>query len=230
MVAIDLNGTIKTYRSIPSYWNGIINYNSANNTDMQYADGWRDVVQPSYNTETQKRGVIYFDEANDVFTYEVIDKTDEEIQSELISQSQSNKQELIQRQVEAQIVNEAQQGDDTNALDNQDLFPMWEYPFAYTIGFKCQHFTNENELVLYKCVQAHTSQADWQPKDVPALFTRVAYPNEIPVWVQPTGAQDAYNIGDQVLYPDENGDVYESLIDANVWSPVAFPSGWQLIE
>lgn len=47
-----------------------------------------------------------------------------------------------------------------------------------------------------------------------------------PDWVQPTGAGDAYNTGDQVTF---NGQVYESTIDANVWSPTGYPQGWKLI-
>ena len=45
-------------------------------------------------------------------------------------------------------------------------------------------------------------------------------------WVQPTGGHDAYNIGDRVTF---EGNIYESLIDANVWSPTAYPQGWHLI-
>lgn len=47
-----------------------------------------------------------------------------------------------------------------------------------------------------------------------------------PVWVQPTGSQDAYNTGDRVIY---QGSVYESKINANVWSPAGYPAGWTLI-
>ena len=45
-------------------------------------------------------------------------------------------------------------------------------------------------------------------------------------WVQPSGATDAYNVGDQVTY---NGEVFESVIDANVWSPDAYEAGWKLV-
>ena len=45
-----------------------------------------------------------------------------------------------------------------------------------------------------------------------------------PEWVQPTGAHDAYNTGDRVTY---NGRVYESTINGNVWSPDAYPQGWE---
>lgn len=46
-----------------------------------------------------------------------------------------------------------------------------------------------------------------------------------PDWVQPTGAHDVYNTGDQVHYvPDDKN--YESTIDNNSWSPVDYPQGW----
>ena len=46
----------------------------------------------------------------------------------------------------------------------------------------------------------------------------------IPDFVQPTEAHDAYKKGDKVKY---NGKIYESLIDANVYSPDAYPAGWK---
>lgn len=45
-------------------------------------------------------------------------------------------------------------------------------------------------------------------------------------WRQPSGAADAYKKGNQVTY---NGAVYESLIDANTWSPEAYPAGWKKV-
>lgn len=49
-------------------------------------------------------------------------------------------------------------------------------------------------------------------------------PETIPDFVQPTGAHDAYKKGDKVRY---NGKIYESLIDANTYSPDAYPAGWK---
>ena len=46
----------------------------------------------------------------------------------------------------------------------------------------------------------------------------------IPDFVQPTGAHDAYKKGDKVKF---EGKVYESLIDANTYSPSAYPAGWK---
>lgn len=50
---------------------------------------------------------------------------------------------------------------------------------------------------------------------------------EYPDWVQPTGAHDAYSIGDIVKY---NGKLYQSTINGNVWAPDAYPAGWTLYE
>lgn len=50
-------------------------------------------------------------------------------------------------------------------------------------------------------------------------------PEEWPAWVQPTGAHDCYNTGDKVTY---NGQHYVSKIDGNVWSPEAYPAGWEV--
>ena len=48
-----------------------------------------------------------------------------------------------------------------------------------------------------------------------------------PDFVQPTGAHDAYNIGDIVKY---NGVLYRSLINGNAYFPDAYPAGWEVYE
>ena len=114
---------------------------------------------------------------------------------------------------------------DADAIEASELFPAWAVGVDYSVGERVQY-----DGKLYKVVQAHNSQADWTPPTVPALFTEVAKPGEIPVWKQPTGAQDAYNKGDKVWYPDVNTTVYESVIDSNVWSPNDYPQGWKVVE
>lgn len=110
---------------------------------------------------------------------------------------------------------------DEDALEAVELFPAWKPDTAYTADERIRYGEK-----LYRCVQAHTSQSDWTPDVTPALWTEVAKPGEIPVWKQPTGAQDAYNKGDRVWYPEKNTTVYESTIDNNVWSPADYPQGW----
>lgn len=112
---------------------------------------------------------------------------------------------------------------DTDALQGIELFPLWKTETAY----EAQQRVRFNGK-LYRCEQAHTSQATWTPDATPALWTEVAEPGTIPVWKQPTGAQDAYRIGDKVHYPDENGPVYVCTIDYNVYAPGV--AGWELVN
>ena len=107
---------------------------------------------------------------------------------------------------------------DEDALQAVELFPQWVTDHAYAVDERLQY-----KNVLYRVVQAHTSQADWTPDITPALFVVVSL-DEWPEFVQPTGAHDAYKKGDKVTF---NGKHYISLIDANVYSPTAYPAGWQ---
>lgn len=95
------------------------------------------------------------------------------------------------------------------------LFPDWETSKAYAVGDRVKY----GEL-LYRCVQAHTSQADWTPDVVPALWVRTST-EEWPEWIQPTGAHDAYNKGDKVSHNEKH---WISDIDANVYEPGVY--GW----
>lgn len=105
---------------------------------------------------------------------------------------------------------------DMNALTAVELFPMWKTATEYDVGVRVQY-----DGTLYKCVQAHTSQADWTPDATQALWVVVSI-EEFPEWVQPTGAHDAYNIGDKVTY---NGQHYVCTTDANVYAPDVY--GWE---
>ena len=48
----------------------------------------------------------------------------------------------------------------------------------------------------------------------------------VPEWVAPTGGHDAYQTGDRVTF---EGQVYESVINGNVWSPRDYPAGWKTV-
>lgn len=111
--------------------------------------------------------------------------------------------------------------DDATALTAVELYPVWFPNVAYEVGVRVQHGGT-----LYRCVQAHTSQEDWTPNVTHALWVVVSL-DEWPEFVQPTGAQDAYQTGDKVTY---NGKHYISLADNNVWSPDVYPTYWELME
>lgn len=110
---------------------------------------------------------------------------------------------------------------DEDALEGVELFPAWTVGAEYPAQIRVRY-----DGKLYKCVQAHTSQSGWEPPNVPALWTEVAKPGEIPVWKQPSGAQDAYMRDDKVWYPEKDTDIYISLVDNNVWEPTT-PGLWE---
>lgn len=107
-----------------------------------------------------------------------------------------------------------------DALSVASLYPAWSSSGEYSVGFMVLY-----NGTLYRCLTAHTAQATWTPTDAPSLWAKVLIPDPdvIPDWEQPDST-NPYMTGDKVRY---DGKVYESLIDNNVWSPSAYPAGWQ---
>lgn len=106
--------------------------------------------------------------------------------------------------------------DDAVALTGMELFPAWAAGNAYAIDDRVRY-----NGALYKCVQAHTGQADWTPDAAPALWVAVSV-DAWPEWVQPSGAHDAYHRGDKVSY---RGKHYICTADANAYAPDVY--GWE---
>ena len=104
---------------------------------------------------------------------------------------------------------------DEQALENISLYPAW-VPGVPVVKDERYRYGD----TLYKCVQSHTTQADWTPDKTPALWTEVSL-DEWPEWKQPTGAQDAYQQGDKVSHNDKH---WVSDVNANVWEPGVY--GW----
>lgn len=57
---------------------------------------------------------------------------------------------------------------DGEAATAVELFPAWAYPVSYAVGDR-----RSDGGKLYRCQQAHTSQADWPPHLTPALWVVV---------------------------------------------------------
>ena len=58
--------------------------------------------------------------------------------------------------------------DDNTALRMVEFYPEWAAGQAYTAGYKVQHGGK-----LWRVVQAHTSQAGWEPENVASLWTEI---------------------------------------------------------
>ena len=117
----------------------------------------------------------------------------------------------------AALVTLRESATDEQALSVPALYPAWRSETEYHAGDRVLHGG-----VLYKVLQAHTSQETWKPDVSTSLFAKVLIPDSgvIPAWAQPDST-NAYMKGDQVTH---NGKTWESDIDNNVWEPGVY--GW----
>ena len=98
---------------------------------------------------------------------------------------------------------------DEQAEQVPQLFQEWKAGASYTVGYRVRY-----DGLLYKCLQAHTSQEGWEPPNATSLWARIGE-GDIPEWVQPTSA-NPYMLGDKVRHVEK---IWQSLIDNNVWEP-----------
>lgn len=103
---------------------------------------------------------------------------------------------------------------DEEAVKTIDLYPAWHPDTDYAVDDRRRY-----GAYLYKCLQAHTSQAAWNPADAPSLWARVLIPDphDIPEWEQPSST-NPYMKGDKVRHV---GKIWISDVDNNVWEPGA---------
>ena len=125
------------------------------------------------------------------------------------------------REIISALVKLRESVDDELALSVPKLYPAWREGVEYAVGYRVLY----ND-VLYKVLQAHTSQATWTPDVAPSLFAKVIIVDEnvVPEWEQPDST-NPYMKGDTVTH---NGSTWVSLVDNNVWEPTdAVPTLWE---
>lgn len=121
-------------------------------------------------------------------------------------------------------------------------YPIWTQPLCAVDAYNLGDIVSYNGKLYKSIINANV----WAPDAYPAGWeeytestsggdsgetgggdsgtTDTPSTETIPDFVQPTGAHDAYKKGDKVKF---EGKVYESLIDANTYSPSAYPAGWK---
>ena len=111
--------------------------------------------------------------------------------------------------------------DEVTASENASLFLEWNEKSSFTLNE-----LRERDGKLYKCLQAHTGQAGWEPENTPALWKLLGMDESgIPYWVQPISQADSYMTGAEVM---DEGKHWRSTVDYNVWKPGTY--GWEVIE
>lgn len=58
--------------------------------------------------------------------------------------------------------------DDNTALRMSEFYPEWAAGVDYATGYKAQYGGK-----LWRCLQAHTSQAGWEPENAASLWTEI---------------------------------------------------------
>jgi hypothetical protein len=99
MKAIQINGAIKRYTTIPKAWGNVIGgFNLLSSTEWEAA-GFYDVVSPSYDSATQYLGDLEWDGDASVFTYPVIDRTWSQTVAELKTSKIENLKSIYNRKL-----------------------------------------------------------------------------------------------------------------------------------
>ena len=175
--------------------------------------------------------IIDFSKINAYFVYVGEDgqahlKLDEDKYNDILKEQERQEQivkgEQLKQELQEKVI--LDYASDEDAYTMRYLYPEW---LGNGITYKANDRLMYNDK-FYKVLQDHISQSDWTPDTASSLYVEIADPsNEYPEFKQPTGAHDAYAKGSKVTF---EGKHYISLIDANVYSPTAYPAGWQLEE
>ena len=188
--------------------------------------GYKPVIdsKPGYEAETQDAVFVdYIDTGMYIRAmYEIVEI--EPTEEEQIIEQTNKAMELLNINFNGLLPNLS----DEQALQVPLMFPKWQPDKAYAVGDRVLYLGT-----LYKVLQAHTSQAGWEPDIAPSLFAKNLIVKDeegeqvdIPEWVQPDST-NPYMIGDKVIF---GGKVYQSVIDNNVWSPTDYPQGWEEVN
>ena len=189
----------------------ILNFNT--NIEVMLENGFKEIINvvPSYDANTQVVTMDSYTEEDTTITVNYV-----------VTAKPLTKEEQLENQKNLALTFFAETLSDAQALQVPMLFDEFDgNGVAYEVGKRIMY-----NGILYKVIQAHTSQAGWNPIDAPSLFAKVineTITGEIPDWEQPDST-NAYMKGNKVKF---NGKIYESVIDNNVWSPTAYPSGWK---
>ena len=195
--------------------NGKMIFNFNTNIEVMLENGFKEIINvvPSYDANTQVVTMDSYTEEATTITVNYV-----------VTAKPLTKEEQLENQRKLALTFFAETLSDAQALQVPMLFDEFDgNGVAYEVGKRVLY----NDI-LYKVIQAHTSQADWTPIAAPSLFAKVineTITGEIPDWEQPDST-NAYMKGNKVKF---NGKIYESVIDNNVWSPTAYPAGWKEI-
>lgn len=200
------------------FYDGIMTFDQMKNTAK-----YKEVTEVPVVLRDNGAGKVYGYERADKYAMrngELLDPNDPEATIQKIFDKQAGLW-LDPLEVLARILMRSNFSDE-DARDVKDFYPEWKIGVSYKQDWVILY--NDN---LYRIAQDHVSQEQWKPGEVgtESLYSSISLNSSgYEIWKQPTGAHDAYNIGDIVEYKDT---LYQSLVDGNVWAPDTYSAGWK---
>ena len=101
----------------------------------------------------------------------LVDLTPEEIAEAKIAAAMEKSRPLTEAEVSRMLITaqiNTLSVDDNTALRMLEFYPAWASDTDYTVGYRVQHSGR-----LWRCLQAHTSQAGWEPENAASLWTEI---------------------------------------------------------
>lgn len=108
------------------------------------------------------------------------------------------------------------------------IFNKWEEDHQYKAGDYCLYNQNVNkDPRVFVCLKDHVSNKKRVPTRATSFFREIGVDlDKQPLYVEPTGIEDAYMKNDIVSF---NGVTYKCLQDLTISNPADKPEAWELI-
>jgi hypothetical protein len=152
MKALEINGEIKTYSSIPNsfkYDGGVVAGGGKNLSDEELSSfGFKDLITPQYDPRIEELANLHLD--GDVYTYDVIDKPIKETLAELKANKVSQLKYIVGSQLSATdwyIIREADSGQATPQFIKNDRAALRTK--SDTIEAEINALTTKKAVVLF---------------------------------------------------------------------------------
>ena len=119
--------------------------------------------------------------------------------------------------------------DGTALIDEENKIPVFDGSKDYTswkVGSPVRELV-DGEWQVFTLLQPHNAShyPGSTPSNTPALWSirHTKGPKRAKPWLAPNGTSGLYELDECAT---ENGHVYQSIIDNNVWPPSGYPDGW----
>jgi len=187
----------------------------------------RPTPPPTYNPLSQKlvKEQPSLVDGEWVQQWQVVDYTTEEIAAQQRQKDIAETTDPSKLTASLEVLTKALVGTNTlDSLSDEELDAVSNLYRGWVVGEQVTvDDLRKYNGVLWKCIQAHTTQIDWTPDVVPALWVRYREPSGgVQEWI--AGEQVA--VGDQRTYEGTTYEVIQAHTTQAGWEPPNVPALW----